>query len=99
MMPQLDDTHGPKRQGWVASANGHPDFGGESSDRAKAFVDSCMADEKTAQEKLAQDWEKFALDIRQTCLGTATSIAGIQGYVELLSCIEMGTAAKKMLKN
>jgi fumarylacetoacetase len=25
-MPQLDETHDPKRQSWVASANGHPDF-------------------------------------------------------------------------
>src|SRR5215207_4040949 len=25
-MPHLDETHDPKRQSWVASANGHPDF-------------------------------------------------------------------------
>src|SRR4051794_334755 len=25
-MPQLDETHDPKRQSWVSSANGHPDF-------------------------------------------------------------------------
>ena len=69
---------------------------GEAGDRAKAFVDSCMADEQKAQEQLTREWEKFAVDVRQTCVGTATSIAGIQSYVELLTCIEMGTAAKKM---
>jgi fumarylacetoacetase len=25
-MPRLDETHDPKRQSWVTSANGHPDF-------------------------------------------------------------------------
>ena len=25
-MPQLDETHDPKRQSWVTSANSHPDF-------------------------------------------------------------------------
>ena len=25
-MPQLDETHDPKRQSWVSSANGHKDF-------------------------------------------------------------------------
>ena len=25
-MPHLDETHDPKRQSWVTSANGHPDF-------------------------------------------------------------------------
>ena len=72
---------------------------GESADRAKAFVDACLADEQKAQEQLAKGWEKFAPDIRQNCVGTATSIAGIQSYVELLTCIEMGTAAKKMPQN
>ena len=72
---------------------------GESADRAKAFVDACLADEQKAQEQLTKGLDKFAPDIRQTCLGTSTSIAGIQSYVELLTCIEMGTAAKKMPQN
>jgi fumarylacetoacetase len=25
-MPRLDETHDPKRQSWVRSANGHADF-------------------------------------------------------------------------
>ena len=25
-MMRLDETHDPKRQSWVTSANGHPDF-------------------------------------------------------------------------
>ena len=73
-----------------------PSFHESSDRRDKAFVDSCMADETKAQEQLTREWEKLAHDIRQTCVGTATSIAGIQSYIELLTCIEMGTAAKKM---
>jgi hypothetical protein len=74
---------------------------GEAGDhgRTKAFIDACLADEQKAQEQLTKEWAKYAPDIQQTCVGTATSIAGIRSYVELLTCIEMGTAAKKMPQN
>jgi hypothetical protein len=74
---------------------------GEATDhtRTKAFVDACLADEQKAQEQLTKGWAQYAPDIQQTCVRTATDIAGIQSYVELLTCIEMGTAAKKMPQN
>jgi hypothetical protein len=64
----------------------------------KATADACMADEQKAQEQLTREWSQFAADIRRNCASEATGIAGIQSYVELLTCVQMATEAKKMPK-
>jgi hypothetical protein len=64
----------------------------------KATADSCMADEQKAQEQLTREWSQFAVDIRRNCASEATGIAGIQSYVELLTCIQMAIEAKKLPK-
>ena len=70
----------------------------EAPDRNKTMLDACMADEQKAQEQLTKQWNQFAPGIQQTCVATATDIKGIGSYVELLTCLEMATEAKKLPK-
>jgi hypothetical protein len=54
--------------------------------------DRCRQDEGTALRQLQQDWTRFVVADKSTCL-TSTTIGGFTSYVELLTCLEMSRDA------
>jgi hypothetical protein len=56
---------------------------------------TCAADEEGARGELAKRWAQFAPAERTQCT-ELSSMAGFQSYVELLTCLEMGSDAKKL---
>jgi hypothetical protein len=62
----------------------------------RAAVDACMADEQKAREQLSREWGQFTTDVKASCTRETTGIAGIQSYVELLTCLQIGRDAKKL---
>ena len=65
---------------------------------AQELADACLADEKKAREDLVRQWAQFAPDSRARCTGIATSIAGAQSYVELLTCLQIAKDVKGLPK-
>jgi hypothetical protein len=51
--------------------------------------DACINDEKTAQQQLGPVWPATPEAMRTQCYGEAVA-GGIESYVDLLSCIQMG---------
>ena len=51
--------------------------------------DACMGDEKTAQQQLGPLWSSIPEAVRTQCYGEAVA-GGVESYVDLLSCIQMG---------
>jgi hypothetical protein len=51
--------------------------------------DACMGDEKTAQQQLGSVWSSIPEAVRTQCYGEAVA-GGVESYVDLLSCIQMG---------
>jgi hypothetical protein len=58
----------------------------------------CMDDEEKARAKLATEWDKFAHSDRTECTALARLGAGMQSYVELITCLEMAKEAKRLPK-
>ncbi len=56
---------------------------------------ACLQDEKTAKAKLRDEWGQFSADQKAHCLRLQNA-GGMPSYVELLTCAEMGKAAKDM---
>ena len=88
---------------FVAVANDVPVFNVSALCRAEANATPeqsrvCMADEKKAHEDLVRQWAQFAPDSRARCTRMSTSIAGIESYVELLTCLQMAMDAKNLPK-
>jgi len=83
----------------ASSSGGLPTFDVRPSCRAAAMWDvttkdamqSCMADEQDAHDKLVSEWTKFNAADRATCLGTMMDFEPT--YTELLTCLEMGNEA------
>jgi len=57
----------------------------------------CLADETQARDKLTQQWGQYPNSDRQQCTQTA-KLGGTASYVELLTCLEMATAARNLPK-
>jgi hypothetical protein len=55
--------------------------------------ETCMADERTAQNELARNWPQYAARDRAQCV-SMVSKGGPPSYVELLSCLEVMRDAK-----
>jgi hypothetical protein len=80
----------------VAAATDPPKFEvGQSCEAAarEALVvgrnkESCMADERTAQNEIAKNWPQYAARDRAQCVGMVSK-GGPPSYVELLSCFEV----------
>jgi hypothetical protein len=51
--------------------------------------EACISDEKTAQQQLGPVWPTTPEAVRTQCYGEAVA-GGIESYVDLLSCIQMG---------
>jgi hypothetical protein len=50
--------------------------------------ETCMADERTAQNEVARNWPQHAARDRAQCVGMVSK-GGPPSYVELLSCLEV----------
>jgi hypothetical protein len=70
-----------------ASANG--------SIGLKQEIDGCLKTEQDARAKLVTEWKDFAAADRTTCGGLSTT-GGQSTYTELLTCLEMMQAARKL---
>jgi hypothetical protein len=55
----------------------------------------CMQDERTARDQLAKAWSSFAPADRARCIRMSTMDRSTS-YVEVLTCLEMDLAVKKM---
>ncbi|MFB9265057.1 hypothetical protein ACFFWD_18165 [Bradyrhizobium erythrophlei] len=64
-----------------------------ADDKANGIVlgqsfEKCMSDETTAQQQLITLWPANAGPVRDRCEAEATSLAGAQSYVDLLTCMQ-----------
>jgi hypothetical protein len=57
-------------------------------------VQGCMKDEQDAHEQLVKEWVQFQGADKNTCVGL-TETGGSSSYVELLTCLEMLSDARK----
>jgi hypothetical protein len=57
--------------------------------------DVCKKDERDALAKLEQQWGQFTPAQRTRC-GSLVRLGGFPSYVELLTCLEMASAANKL---
>jgi hypothetical protein len=69
-----------------------------AADADRSASASCMADERKAREQLAKEWEQFTVSSRTNCTQDATGIAGVQSYVELLTCLQIARDAANLPK-
>jgi len=54
-----------------------------------------MQNEQQARDALQQQWSQFAAADKANCLQVEET-AGAPSYVELLTCLQMAVAAKKL---
>jgi len=59
---------------------------------------ACVADEQTARATLVSQWTQFAPDSKSECMQTVGDVAGLQSYVELLTCLQMAKDVKSLPK-
>jgi hypothetical protein len=57
--------------------------------------ESCLADERAAEDTLTQNWSKFSATDKTQCIGNVKT-GGPPSYVELLSCLEVMRDAKEI---
>jgi len=50
--------------------------------------ETCMADERTAQNQVANNWPQYSARDRAQCVGTVSK-GGPPSYVELLTCLDV----------
>jgi hypothetical protein len=62
---------------------------------AEHSVDACLAQEMSARDQLANEWERFSSADRSSCTSVAT-IGGGGSYTALLSCLEMKRDARNL---
>ena len=55
--------------------------------------EACLADERTAEDSLTQNWSKYNAADKTQCIGNVKT-GGPPSYVELLSCLEIMRDAK-----
>jgi len=57
--------------------------------------EACLADERTAEDALAQNWSKYNAADKTQCIGNVKT-GGPPSYVELLSCLEIMRDSKEI---
>ena len=67
-------------------------------DPSAGVAAACMAQEQSARETLARQWNKFTAQSKTTCMQTETDVAGVRSYVELLTCLQIAKDAKSLPK-
>jgi len=94
----------------VAAADGVPDINYEKGCRASAAaaaslgmvvdnqsINACMAEEKTARDKLGQQWAQFPPSEREHCEREA-ALGQMPSYVELQTCLQIAGETKTLPK-
>jgi hypothetical protein len=66
------------------------------ADAARGF-DQCMKDEQDAHAELQKTWGKYAAAEHTRCVGLTKIGGDLPSYVEVLTCLQMGAAAKEPL--
>jgi hypothetical protein len=51
---------------------------------------ACMTEENQARDQLASSWTTFAAPLRTRCVAEASGL-GLDSYVELLTCLQIGS--------
>src|SRR4029450_8762820 len=60
---------------------------------------ACVASEQNARATLVSQWTQFAPDSKSRCMQMVGDVAGLQSYVELLTCLQMAKDVKSLPKN
>jgi hypothetical protein len=68
------------------------------SSQIETDAQSCMKDEQDARGQLVRQWTQFHNADKDTCVGL-TETGGSSSYVELLTCLEMASEARKSPSN
>ena len=63
----------------------------------KQEIDACLRTEQDARDRVASEWNSFNTADRATCTGLSTT-GGQATYTELLTCLEMMQAVRKLPK-
>ena len=63
-----------------------------------ATLEICIKDEEKARAELGKQWSKYSGDDASHCAQLA-SMGDIQSYVELLTCLEMRSEARRLPKD
>jgi len=86
----------------VLAAEQIPQFDTDASCHAAAAAtvvdrneDVCKRDERDARAKLDQQWAQYTAAEKSRCM-ELSRVGGFPSYVELLTCLEMAEAAKKL---
>jgi hypothetical protein len=87
----------------TASAQNLPTFDVGPLCRAEAkaapeFSQTCMKAQKSAQDDLVRQWAQFAAADKTSCIRLINTIAGMQSYVELLTCLQMKQDVRNLPK-
>jgi len=67
-------------------------------DPGAGIAAACMAQEQSARETLARQWNQFTAQNKTTCMQTETDVAGVRSYVELLTCLQIAKDVKSLPK-
>lgn len=59
--------------------------------------EACLADEQAARDQLIQQWTQFQQSERSHCVAETNS-DGTPSYVELLTCLQLTSDARKLPK-
>src|SRR6516225_383604 len=68
-------------------------------DPGAGIAASCIAQEQSARETLARQWNQFTAQSKTTCMQTETDVAGVRSYVELLTCLQIAKDAKTLCQS
>jgi hypothetical protein len=93
-------------QSALASAESMPEFdprpgceaGLRSGASERTEVEPCLRSEQDARAKLEEQWAQFAAPDRQRC-ADRTFMGGPPSYIEVLTCLEIAEAARKLPKD
>jgi hypothetical protein len=60
-------------------------------------TEACMGDEREAEDQLTKNWSQYSHAHKSQCVGMTTA-GGPSSYVELISCLDIMTAAATINK-
>jgi hypothetical protein len=60
-------------------------------------TEACMGDEREAEDQLTKNWSQYSRAHKSQCVGMTTA-GGPSSYVELISCLDIMTAAATINK-
>ena len=85
----------------TVAADNVPNFSVERNCRGVSGIvqtkEACIADEQSARDQLAQQWTQFQRSDTAHCTAETNS-DGTPSYVELLTCLQLTSDARKLPK-